>query len=186
LTLQSHAQTAKICGHIYDTTDNESLSFAIVILKSSTFDKTIISDVDGNFCFQNLATDIYNLSIKYLGHTKIDTTFRINKDDSLLLNLRMGFSSHKIICYDWIELNADRANHDIAAGHAQLILCGNIVPKQSGQGEFEVKYQVKYLASYEKGTAKGNVEYNQTIFKYLDKTYGNKWRKKVRKDALGL
>jgi len=52
---------------------------------------------------------------------------------------------------------------------------------------FENKYQVYY---YDFGCEAPNLEcvktYNDFVFDYLTKLYGNKWKKDVRKDVIGL
>lgn len=52
---------------------------------------------------------------------------------------------------------------------------------------FEKKYQVYYhdfgcLGSFEEMM----IAYNETIFEYLDLTYGSRWRRLIRKDVVGF
>ena len=55
------------------------------------------------------------------------------------------------------------------------------------QDKFEKKYNIEY---YDFGCTPPNeecvIQYNKTIFANLDKKYGRKWRKEVRKDVIGL
>lgn len=69
-----------------------------------------------------------------------------------------------------------------------LLLQGGIAPVVfSTDRAFENKYQVYY---YDFGCIAPKLEcvtkYNQLVFNYLTRLYGNKWRNDVRKDVLGL
>lgn len=53
---------------------------------------------------------------------------------------------------------------------------------------FENKYKISFN---DFGCVAGDIQecliaYNKTIFEYLDKTYGRKWRREIRMDAIGL
>ena len=53
--------------------------------------------------------------------------------------------------------------------------------------EFESKYGVKYEVYGTIAPAFGcAIQYNETVFKFLDDTYGKAWREVVRKDVAGL
>jgi hypothetical protein len=69
-----------------------------------------------------------------------------------------------------------------------LLLKGGIAPVRiTTDKAFENKYQVYY---YDFGCEAPNLEYiklyNEFVFNYLTKLYGNKWKSKIRKDVIGL
>ena len=69
-----------------------------------------------------------------------------------------------------------------------LLLQGGIAPVViMTDKSFENKYQVYY---YDFGCIAPNLEcvkaYNEFVFDHLTQLYGNKWKKEVRKDDLGL
>lgn len=69
-----------------------------------------------------------------------------------------------------------------------LLLQGGIAPVRiTTDKAFEKKYQVYY---YDFGCVAPNLEciklYNEFVFNYLTKLYGNKWKSKIRKDVIGL
>ena len=69
-----------------------------------------------------------------------------------------------------------------------LLLQGGIAPVViTTDKAFENKYQVYY---YDFGCIAPNSEcvkmYNKLVFNHLTKMYGNKWKKEVRKDVIGL
>ena len=69
-----------------------------------------------------------------------------------------------------------------------LLLQGGIAPFViTTDKAFENKYQVYY---YDFGCNAPNLEcvktYNELVFRHLTKLYGNKWKKEVRKDVIGL
>jgi hypothetical protein len=87
----------------------------------------------------------------------------------------------------WSEVSTNQARQDIEQGKAKLLLVGGIASiHYEGQEVFEKKYKVSY---YDYGCTppdeKYVKEYNKAIFAYLDKQYGRKWRKQVRKDVIG-
>jgi len=70
----------------------------------------------------------------------------------------------------------------------KLLLIGGEAPIiYSSQRKFERKYKVRYydfgcLAPYKQCV----ISYNETIFDYLNKKYGVKWRIEIRNDVIGF
>lgn len=86
------------------------------------------------------------------------------------------------------EYNHVRALNDIKHRRAQLVIRGGIVAMHYPQDSvFMRKYHVRFN---DPGCVLPEDEaciiaYNQTVFQHLDKKYGYKWRKLVRKDLVG-
>ena len=80
------------------------------------------------------------------------------------------------------------AEQDIKNGTPFLLLQSGIDPiVYSNDSNFEKKYKTYYNDSGCTGpTEKFAIQYNVQVFSYLIKTYGNDWKKDVRKDVLGL
>ena len=58
-------QSAIIDGKVYNSLNNETLPNAIITLDDSIM--TAISDIEGNYSFENLKSGTYTLTCKYLG-----------------------------------------------------------------------------------------------------------------------
>ena len=86
------------------------------------------------------------------------------------------------------EVNKNKAIYDIRYDKPKLFISGGIAPVvYSGQEKFEEKHGITYH-DYGCISPEYNcmLEYNQTIFEYLDQAYGKSWRKEVRKDVVGM
>ena len=140
-------------------------------------ERTILFSTDnlGKFELKNLSRNFYQLHIKDFDY---DTTFSL------------GDKREKEI---WIflpgecEVSEEIANIEIKNGQPRLLLIGGIAPAiVLGQESFEKRFNIKY---YDFGCTppdqKCVTDYNKVVFGYLDKVYGTKWRKKVRKDVIG-
>lgn len=70
-------QTTKICslyGKITDNKTHEEIPFASIILYKNDTSKIAVStsDINGDYCFKNIVTGNYKLSVVYVGYTKHD------------------------------------------------------------------------------------------------------------------
>ena len=83
------------------------------------------------------------------------------------------------------ERSKIQAGADIRNKKIYFMLQGGIAPIYvAGQEAFEQKYKVSYFDLGCVVPANLCIEhYNAEVGKYLDKTYGKKWRKEVRKDV---
>lgn len=141
----------------------------------------VVTNELGEFNINNLKPGLYKINISYIGYPNTDTSIEIINEpiDSLIYTL-------KIICNKY---NEETARRDILSNNPKLLLFGSIVPiYYKGQEKFEQKYKIKY---YDFGCVPEDCFecfeiYNKIIFKYLDKKFGKKWRKTVRKDVLGF
>ncbi len=74
------------------------------------------------------------------------------------------------------------------AGNIRLLLLGSIVPIGNTREDdlFEKTYQLRYADFGCVMPPVGCViQYNRRIVEYLDATFGQEWRKSVRKDVVG-
>jgi hypothetical protein len=155
-----------------------SMQLKAMPIELQTKDEHILSkghsDSLGRFKFGDLTSGRYKLVNKHYG---LDTVLIIQdrsvEDFTILLN----------VC----EVDAQQAKQDILNGKPRLLLIGGIAPiYYKGQEVFERKYKVSYN---EYGCTPPDEKcvkaYNKVIFAYLDKQYGRKWRKAVRKDVIG-
>ena len=107
---------------------------------------------------------------------------------SMLSTLRAQFGS-TIPASQACNIGAEAAIADIKQGAIRLLIVGGIAPKIYGnEDKFEQDYLLKY---HDYGCMAPSpmvclAAYNKEVFKYLDATYGHKWREDVREDVVGL
>ena len=94
----------------------------------------------------------------------------------------------KLIFETEISRAQELAKQDIEKGIPFLLIQSGIAPVvYTSDSIFENQFKAYY---FEQGCTGPNNElmkaYNIEIFKFLDKEYGKKWRKSIRKDAIGF
>ena len=110
----------------------------------------------------------------------------LTKDTTLMI--QHDIKDFSYVLYFNCDVNKYKAIYDIHYGIPKLLISGGIVPiVYEGQEKFEEKYGVVY---HDYGCISPDhkcvVEYNQTVFDFLDQEQGKKWRKEVRKDVVGV
>ncbi len=113
-------------------------------------------------------------------------SFGQTESDSLSQNKKSG--AFYVRFADSLSQVSALAESDIANQTMHLLTQSEISPVvYSTDLQFENDYKIKYLESGCSGPKEEfAVKYNFTIFEFLNKHYGNKWRKKIRKDVIGL
>lgn len=85
--------------------------------------------------------------------------------------------------------NRERALKDIQNKKPSLLLQGGIISVvKASDKDFEEKYKISFwdFGCVMSDNIECIIAYNKTIFEYLDKTFGKKWRQEIRKDVIGL
>lgn len=99
---------------------------------------------------------------------------------------------NQLICNLYSRYNKSGALQDIKKHDMQILFSGGFggIPDFSSAEDqlFQKRYGVIFHSQgcVHFGTEENESEYNQTIFAYLDKTYGSKWRYELRSDAIGF
>jgi hypothetical protein len=121
----------------------------------------------------------YDIIISAVGYE--NQIFKVKTNDSITYKK----FELKINCF----YSAEKAEIDWENGKPQFLLIGSIAPigNTRSDNKFEKKYKIDY---YDFGCEISNYEcielYNQKISELMDKKYGKKWRKKARKDIIGI
>jgi len=176
-SLTTYGQTKsfyQVKGTVFNGVQRKSIELLLLDSQRKTVSATN-SDSSGQFGFTGLLSGQYRLINNYY---KIDTAVTVS-------NRSM---SNFTIMLDVCEVDSLQAELDIKQGKAKLLLAGGIAPiHYRGQEVFERKFSISY---YDYGciapSNKCIMDYNKAMFAYLDKQYGKKWRKEVRKDVIGL
>ena len=168
----------KISGTIISANSGEPIPDGIIMVSRT---KGFKCDSLGNFTIYNLTSGQHKLSFSALGYTNKDTAININ--DSDINNLRW------VIYSNCLNYSKEAALNDIRSNNMTILFQSGIAPiVYSKDKDFQEKYNVAFLdfgcvVSENEECLKA---YNRTIFEYLDKKYGKKWRSEIRKDAIGL
>ncbi|MGS2738747.1 FEKKY domain-containing protein [Sinomicrobium sp. M5D2P17] len=140
------------------------------------------TDKNGNFNYKYAIRDIDSLEtieLTALGYENLDTIIRVDKPKEYVFEFVMK---------PRFGLSREKALKDIKNGEVNILESSGIAPVfYKSDTRFAKKYKVNFIEYGCEGVAWESLyEYNRTVFEYLDKKYGKKWRKKIRKDIVGL
>ncbi|WP_299991871.1 carboxypeptidase-like regulatory domain-containing protein [uncultured Pontibacter sp.] len=169
--------TAFIEGRIVSGVNNKPLANVPVYLKHSTIGT--ITDSLGYFKIKDVPQGNYHLIAREFGYAETEKAISVRSEPIKDLDITLAADCR----YD-----RTAAKGDIASGKPKLLLVGSIAPVvYKNQHVFERKYKVEYFDFGCTPPAYECIkEYNKAIFSYLDKKYGDKWRKEVRPDVMFL
>jgi hypothetical protein len=180
LALAQSSDTFKISGTVISLNSNQPIADATI---KFTRTKGVLSDSLGHFIIRGLAKGQHKLSFSAFGYDEKDTTITITQTD---------IDDFKFVvytaCNGFNSFNREKAIDDIKKGKPKLLLVGGIAPVvYTTDKDFEEKFGITF---YDFGCTPDRQEcmlaYNRTVFAYLDKKFGKKWRSEIRKDVEGL
>ncbi|MEZ4803774.1 MAG: hypothetical protein R2797_13455 [Gelidibacter sp.] len=119
------------------------------------------------------------IELTALGYENLDTIIRVDKPKEYVFEFVMK---------PRLGLNRAKALADIKNGEINILESSGIAPVfYKSDSKFAKKYNVNFIEYGCEGVAWESLYvYNRTVFEYLDKKYEKKWRKKIRKDIVGL
>ncbi|SDS66428.1 CarboxypepD_reg-like domain-containing protein [Gillisia sp. Hel1_33_143] len=174
------SNTITIKGIIFSEVDGKPLENAYINYTSKY--KYSMTNENGKFEYKylNNKEDLKEkIEISALGYENYDTIIDLNKDNiiDLFVVLKTRFG-----------LNRQKALEDIEQGEINILLSGGIAPViYNGDKKFCKKYQVNFIEyGCEAISERSLIEYNKTVFEYLDAKFGKKWREEIRDDVSGL
>jgi hypothetical protein len=182
LSLAAAAQgvdTFTISGVVVSALSNKPIPGATIMYSKR---KGTTTDEQGRFTISELSRGTHQLKISTLGYSTKDTTVLIDNADikEMVWRILTTCAGHN---------TRDGALRDIRKGRAMLLVQGGEAPVlYTKDKDFLQKYKIGYdvfgcVAPADEEYLK---LYNQTIFEYLDRTFGKAWQKDVRKDVIGF
>jgi CarboxypepD_reg-like domain len=182
LTLFFKSQTLdtfKISGVVVSAFNKKSIPHGTIMF---TRTNGYQCDSLGKFTIYGLAKGQHKLTFSTFGYPSTDTILTIDNDNILNFTWTINTTCNG-------NYNTQSALDDIKQGKVNLLIFGGIAPViYATDKDFKEKYKIGYDVF---GCVAPDMDeclmlYNQTIFEYLDKTYGKKWCKEARKDVIGL
>jgi len=193
LTISLFSQTSvkkDYLGRVFEIRENSKIPLwptKIYLIKQSD---TLFTGgtAMGYFEFPDIIEGSYKIIIKSNRHKTLDSTISIKASENenyFVLKIDTTFVNQEENIADDIY-DRNKALQDIQNNSVCLFIPGGIVDPRIYPSDtiFELKYNLSYHSN---GCVLFEVkEYNETVFEYLDKTFGSDWRKYVRKDVIGL
>jgi len=133
-----------------------------------------------------------NLQITFLTVFVCILTFELNAQ-SKLDSTNVRFESkveHRL--YLSSDFNIKGAEKNIKEKNIRILFPGGFGGMPDFNNEEDISFQKKYSVEYFSqgciriGDDENEKEYNETIFKHLDKKFGESWRNEIRTGAIGF
>jgi hypothetical protein len=172
------AEEISIVGKIVSGVNQKPLNNGYVIIDMTG----AISDENGKFQLIYKKTEkdsLKKIRLYGLGYKEFDTILNLTSNRQFNLN---------VVLEPTFDLNKEKAISDIKSGNIKIILSSGEAPiVYKTDKRFERKYNVSFSEYGCEAVAHESLyDYNTTVFEYLDKKYGTKWRNQIRKDVVGL
>ncbi|MFI2743362.1 hypothetical protein ACG2LH_11530 [Zhouia sp. PK063] len=141
-----------------------------------------VSDENGHFELEykkSKKDSLKKIKLYGMGYKEFDTILNLDYKKSIQL---------KVVLEPSFDLTKETALSDIKNGTPRILLSSGEVPViYKSDKKFSKKYKISFSEfGCEAVAPESLLDYNSTIFKYLDEKYGTKWRKQIRKDVVGL
>jgi hypothetical protein len=182
LPLWANAQdTCVLKGFVFD--NDTGLPLNDVYIECDMPKKSFITDASGRFRFDSLSIGKHKLRfIDTKGYyIKIDSTISPSHDSShIIVTMRIKEEKYCLFYKEMAKIN-------IQQGKIKLYVNKRRLDVDKNEIDFEEKYQIKYQANFDGCTISPEDclrAYNNIIATYLTKTYGEGWKKEVRKDVI--
>jgi len=172
----SRPSLGTIKGEVISRVDNSPVLVGYIKLRWTGLQAEI--DSRGKFSLDSISFSQYHLEVHAWGYEMIDTLVTINDTIPKMFKFSV-----------YADCDSIDANRDIAQGKPRLLLIGSIAPtcNSSQDSLFEKQYGVLYYDFGCQPPADTCIKkYNLTIFQYLDKIFGEIWRKQIRQDVCFL
>ena len=185
ITLLCNAQSEKentieISGIVYSSVNNKPLSDVTISFDSRSRGASTNENGEFKYVYHLRSGDsIEKIETIAIGYKPLDSIINVNSGKNIDLN---------IILKPHLGINRQQALDHIKIGKINLLLSGGIAPVvYQSDKKFSKKYNLNFVEFGCEAVAEESLyEYNKTVFEYLDKKYGKKWRKEIRKDIIGL
>jgi hypothetical protein len=167
-------------GIIFSEVNGKPLESAFITYKSRYRYSTTNEKGKFEYVYKIRKKDtIEKIEISALGYKNIDTIINVTKSKKY---------EFEFIMKPRFGINREKALEDIKNGKINILISSGIAPViYKSDEKFSKKYNVNFSEYGCEAIADESLyEYNRTVFEYLDKKYGKKWRRKIRKDITGL
>jgi hypothetical protein len=171
-------ETFKVSGIVISANSGEPIPDGVIMISRT---QGYRCDSFGRFILYNLPKGQHKLSFSAFGYNSKDTVVTVTNAD--IYDIRWTIYTD---CWNY---NKEKALKDIQSNRPAILLQSGIAPVvYTADKDFEERYKVTF---YDFGCVAADRQecltaYNKIVFEYLDKTYGKKWRREIRRDAIGL
>jgi hypothetical protein len=179
--LATAQRTQTISGYVFD--NQTGLPLDDVYIECDTSKKSVITELSGRFRFDSLEKGEHRLRFidRKERNRNIDSTIYLTNDSTKQLIVMMRNVEKQCSFY------RKMAEKDIKQEKIKLFVNTSRLILLKKDTHFEKKYRFDYSSNFEGCVRHPDDclrEYNKTIDAYLTKTYGNNWKRRVRKDVI--
>lgn len=180
-SISAQTNSVIIEGYLRTRVGNDEYALENVLISLLHHNKIQKTNRNGFFSFKDIRYGTYRFDIPEAFPRKVDTMIVVSDSSPRVIKV-------DLIVEEFCKVQRDSALKNISEGRVRLLL-------QSGDAPVvyfsDSAFQKKYGLSYHDYGCIGEpwtcmLQYNRTIFTYLDQTYGRRWRREVRKDVIGL